>query len=483
MEEKVIINPYQANPTQFKAHTMPQLYKLFGGARGGGKTVWLVQEAIRLSMRYPGNIGFMARYQLSDFKRTTLQELLKSTPEGLIESHNKSEGFIKFINDSIIHYAGLSDQEGVSKMKSMNLGWYAWDEATEIPYDCFLMVEPAMRHTLPDGTKPPYCRLFATNPRDCWLVDIFFKAGEVEPYTFIDPKTNEKRTVNITTTDNVKGDTVFVPSLPKDNPYLPEGFEENLRKFYPPDYVRVYLEGDWSANLEGLLVIKPEWVSAAINRELMVEDKPVLGCDVARSEQGDETVITYCRGYAMVDQTTLTGSTIPETSGRLIGLSQKYKTKLIAIENDGLGVGVADGVAEARVRHLRVQMGSKPSDVNKDKYYNTRAEVWFNAAKLFEEGLVSIINDPKLIRQLSGILYSYRSNGSIMLEPKEATKSRVGGSPDRADALVLALWAASKVHDPQRDFIRKSALSSRFSESNRNPYGWNYHTNSELAYA
>ncbi len=474
-EELVITSDYIPNPTQARAHAAAQTYKLFGGARGGGKTVWLVHEANRLSLQYPGNIGFMGRYQRSDFKRTTLQELLKIIPKELVKSHNQSEGFLEYVNGSVIHYAGLSEQEGVSKLKSLNLGWYAWDEASEIPHECFLMIEPAMRHTLPDGIKPPYFRLFATNPRDCWLVDLFFKEGINQPYTFYDTKRREERTVNLIVTPT----TIYVPSLPRDNPHLPDNFEENLRKFYPDDYVKVYLEGDWGANLEGLLLLKSNWVRAAVNREITIEDRPALGCDVARSEQGDETVISYGIGNSLISQDCRRGQSITETAGKLIAMSNKHKTKIMAIERDGLGVGVCDNVKDAKIRHLSVQMGSKEgfSDYDKKTYYNTRAKVWWHVRDMFERGLVSIPNDPKLIRQLSGIQYSYRGNGTILVEPKEETKTRIGGSPDRADSFALYLWGVSKLKDPAKDYRRRIQSYDFLKRKNTNPYGWQYSEN------
>ena len=481
-DTKRIDNDYIPNPTQSKAHSAYQTYKLFGGARGGGKTVWLVQEAHRLSLQFPGNIGFMGRYQRSDFKRTTLQELLKVIPEELIKSHNQSEGFLEYINGSVIHYAGLSEQEGVSKLKSLNLGWYAWDEASEIPHECFLMIEPAMRHTLPNGQKPPYFRLFATNPRDCWLVDLFFKEGINEPYTFYDTKKGEERTVNLIVTPT----TIYVPSLPRDNPHLPDNFEENLRKFYPDDYVKVYLEGDWGANLEGLLLLKSNWVRAAVNREITITKKPVLGVDVARSEQGDETVISYGMGNTLISQDCRRGQSITETSGKIIAEYNSKKVLLTAIERDGLGVGVCDGVKEAKIKHLSVQMGSKENftDFDKKTYYNMRAKVWWHAREQFEKGLVSIPNDPKLIRQLSGIQFSYRGNGTVIVEPKEETKTRIGGSPDRADSFVLMLWAAGKIRDPATDYRRRVSSVDFMKKPETNPYGWQYeHNYQEVTYA
>ena len=40
-------------------------------------------------------------------------------------------------------------------------------------------------------------------------------------------------------------DFIYIPSLPRDNPYLPKGYEEELRKMYPEELVKAWLDGDW----------------------------------------------------------------------------------------------------------------------------------------------------------------------------------------------------------------------------------------------
>jgi len=51
----------------------------------------------------------------------------------------------------------------------------------------------------------------------------------------------------------------------------------------------------------------------------------------------------------------------------------------------------------------------------------------------------------RLESQLCSLTYEFR-NGKILIESKEDLKKRIGCSPDRADALVIGLWALDKVH-------------------------------------
>ena len=48
---------YKATDRQAIFHGAPEMFKLYGGAMGGGKTFALCAEAFALSCEYPGNRG------------------------------------------------------------------------------------------------------------------------------------------------------------------------------------------------------------------------------------------------------------------------------------------------------------------------------------------------------------------------------------------------------------------------------------------
>ena len=446
-----IRSDYEPSETQIKAHKAPHRYKLFGGAMGGGKSRWLCEEAKELCMAYPGNRGIMCRYHLSDFKNSTLKTLLECVPPELIKSHNQAENTIKFINGSEIIYMGMSEETNIAKIKSMEIGFFCIDEASEVPRENFLLLQSRLRRKLHNGKFPQFFGLLATNPDDCWLKDYFVLGGGGD-------------------------DAIFIPSLPRDNPHLPPDYENMLRKTYPEDWVKRVLEGSWDDLSGSDIVIKGDWVRAAINRVLPVEDRPLLSCDVARFGD-DEIVIQYWKGNVLISQDITMDKAITETGGRLIAMRRKLNARKIVVDDAALGGGLTDMLRDAGEKVLAINGGSSPTD--KEKFANLKTEMWWHAREQFEHGKVSIINDDILVRQLSAIKYVYRSNGKIMIEPKKEVKQRMSRSPDRADSSVMALWGLKFLKDPARDFARKGGMLGKFNpfKSKSTPYGWKRYLN------
>ena len=438
---------YTPSKTQALAHSLGNRYKLFGGAMGGGKSRWLCEEIFMLSMQYPGNRGVVCRYHLSDFKNSTLKTLLECLPSDVIADHNQAEHLITLINGSEIIYLGLSEEENVSKLKSMELGWFAIDEASEVSKDHFLLFQSRLRRKLPNGTFPRFYGLLATNPEDCWLKDDFVLGQGGSDY-------------------------VFIPSLPRDNPYLPSDYEQQLKKTYPEMWIKRFLEGSWDDLTASDVIIPSDWVRASVNKEIIIEDKPIVAFDIARF--GDDEIVGYFgRGGCMISQDISSGKSLMETVGRIINMRKKNNAKVVVVDDAGLGGGVTDRLREMKEKVIAVNGGEKAIA---DDYANLKTELWWNARKMFEEGVVSILNDPILIRQLSTVKYKPRSNGKLMCEPKDEVKSRIGQSPDRADALVLMLWGTRFLRDSERDFIRYHAKGNAFGFKEEGGYGWNYYS-------
>ena len=142
------------------------------------------------------------------------------------------------------------------------------------------------------------------------------------------------------------------------------------------------------------------------------------------------------------------------------------------IETDGMGEVFLSRLREMKLKLNGFRSGSK--SMKPDQYYNLKTEAWFYARDLFEEGKVSIPDDQKLINQLAAVKYEVRdSGGRLKIESKKDMKLKMGGSPDRADAVIIALWCSKFLRDPERDFARSKGLPRN---PRGNSYGWQTHT-------
>jgi hypothetical protein len=74
-----------------------------------------------------------------------------------------------------------------------------------------------------------------------------------------------------------------------------------------------------------------------------------------------------------------------------------------------------------------------------ERYTNQRAEYYWQLRQLFETGSIARPDDEDLQDELTQPNYnSVSSNGTILIEEKDEMRKRLGRSPDRADALMLA---------------------------------------------
>lgn len=229
--------------------------QLFGGAKRGGKTVAGSLKAIMLSVLFPGNKGYILRQDLTDLRESTLETFLRICPPELILQHNHTEHWILIRTAGVpsrIVYSGLSDQTQEESSKGKEAGWIWIDEPSECKEATYLMYLAQLCWELPPcqcpymdrGTKrcsqhplnggfPPFMALLTTNPEAGWVEDRF--------QSLIEQAGDHKPVVS-------NGKQVFIRSLPKDNLYLPPGWEEELRKGNTPEiWVKKYLDGVWGS--------------------------------------------------------------------------------------------------------------------------------------------------------------------------------------------------------------------------------------------
>lgn len=120
-------------PTQSQFfHDWHIRFRGYGGGLGNGKTTAGCLLAFYLSYCFPGNCGYIGRWDGKELIQTTMAEFFRLIPDKFFEVQNKQLGYLKFkkaYGGSEIFYGDLKKEEWAS---SLNLGWFWFDQAEEV---------------------------------------------------------------------------------------------------------------------------------------------------------------------------------------------------------------------------------------------------------------------------------------------------------------------------------------------------------------
>ena len=403
---------------------------LYGGAKGGGKSfflcIWAFMYCWDLCVKYkimpsshPLHVGWLGRKLATDFTSTTLQTWRQTIPQEYYQlktGTEKESKHILIMNRIAIDYGGLDRQESINKFNSAEYAFFGIDQAEETERDEISVLRGSLRMTI-NGHKLDYKEIYTANPRQCWLRDEFIL-------------------------EQTPG-SVFVPALPRDNPHLPDNYERTLIDAfgYRPELLAAYLEGDWTQIESENQVILDKWLARAERAPSLFVGK-LLSCDVARFGD-DNTEIMLLEGSQIVYEEELAGNRTTETANRLTELSRENEDCPIVLEDVGIGSGVIDQLEE-RGRYV-IPFGPAEKPENEAKYYNKRAEAWWECAEHFSRTELGCKRmSTELRKQLSSVMYEFR-NGKILIEPKDKIKERLGYSPDKADCYVIGIWGLKRM--------------------------------------
>ena len=357
-----------------------------------------------------------------------------------MKDHNKSGQKITLINDSVIYYGGLKPAGGtgaaIDRIKSMDLGAFAIDEASEIPKDFFLVLCSRIKRGLLEKiiktnpscnkTNPLYKGLLTSNPEPGWVRQYFV--------------------------DNKYPDHTFIPSLPSDNPHLSADYVEGLKQKYPPEWITKYLNGDWDA-YEGDNFVFPYYkIKESIDRELELDCEEVeYGLDVA--EFGGDTTVLFKRTGGKAELCfNHPKSDLMETVGwvQAVMRDDGCLDAPIKVDSIGIGAGVASRLEEEGRNVTRI-VGAEKAEEREDgmAFFNKRAQMYYELREDMLNDRISLEDNPELVAQLSCIKYGYRSDRALEVESKTSLRKRGIKSPNLADALVYA-FAKSETRDMVR---------------------------------
>lgn len=197
--------------------------------------------------------------------------------------------------------------------------------------------------------------------------------------------------------------------------------------------------------------ISPYLVRIASALELVVDESAppqVLAIDVASSGTDETVAYTYQNGRVRLAWRTQGADTMAAA-----GFAARWHTArpgtMIVVDYVGLGRGVYDRLREQDVPCIGFGGGETPR--KKRQYANKRAEAWWTLRQALEATEIDLDpDDIDLAAQLQGPKWHTRSSGQIILESKDDMKKRGVSSPDRGDAVAMAVYYANRARPVAR---------------------------------
>ena len=257
----------------------------------------------------------------------------------------------------------------------------------------------------------------------------------------------------------------FIPSRISDNPYLANTGYLRVLQAMPEPLRSQLLYGDFQAGMtdDPYQVIPTAWVEAAQARWKDRNPKGEMlsmGVDVARGGQ-DNTIIStrhkagdsvhwYDRLSVHPGKSTPSGNSV---AGLVIG--QRRHKAPIHIDVIGVGASPYDVLKDADQDVYGINVSEKALGTDRSgrlRFFNRRSELWWLFRELLDPEVDSgaeLPPDPELLKELCAPRWEL-SGMTIKVESRDDIVKRVGRSPDRATAVILAAIDTPKIQDMKR---------------------------------
>lgn len=284
----------------------------------------------------------------------------------------------------------------------------------------------------------------------------------------------------------------FIPSRVSDNPYLTStGYIQQLQALPEPLRSQM-LYGDFDAGVmdDQWQVIPTAWVEAAMARWQPREPKGEMlsiGVDVARGGK-DNTVLAFRHAHRQAghakwfDKLLVEPGKATPDGNSVAGLVVSCRRDRAPIHVDVIGVGAAayDALNNASQEVYGINVSTSATRTDRSgrlQFFNLRSQLWWQLREDLDPANatgIALPPDDDLLRELTAPRWSL-SGATIKVESREDVVDRLGYSPDRATAVILANIDTPKVHvlrevtqranplmfDPvQREFLEPNSARS-----------------------
>lgn len=433
---------------------------LYGGSPGGGKTALEVGLALNAHRR-----TLIVRRNFVDLAGVlhTLDNILgevDSSVGGMRPKYKKPDG-------GVIDFMGLGEDIGGKQGNPHDL--ICVDEAAQIPENQFRMLLGWLRTDIPGqrcrvvlGSNPPL------NSTGDWLITYFApwldpqhhkpaKEGELRYFLPNEDGTGERECEadDFTMMHGVKvspQSRTFISSRFTDNPYYDaEQYAKSLAGL-PDEARRILASGNFLTTRSDDIfqAIPTAWIRAA--QERWKPTPPVgvpmcaIGVDVAQGGS-DQNVIAIRHDGWYPPLITVPGKETPDGKhvAGLVITKRRNDAKVIVDLGGGWGGDCYGHLKENgidTVGYMGVKASNKRTVDKQLKFSNVRTEAYWRFREALDPSQesgspIALPPDPELVADLCAPTYEIGPNG-IKLESKEKVCDRIGRSPDKGDAVVMA---------------------------------------------
>jgi hypothetical protein len=452
----------------------------YGGAAGGGKTDLMIGKALNQH-----TVSYILRREA-----TQMQGIYNRMTEimGGTDGFNKSDKIWRLSNNRMVRFGStpnLGDEmnyqgqardflgidEAANFLRDMVVFLMGWTRTTDPnqPMQSLLTFNPPttaegrwvidyfapwLDEKYPNPALPGDLRIFASVPdRDGKAQDVevqdktpFVVENGEWVYNFDPAKYRGSRAAEIILPQS----RTFVPSSVGDNPFLVRTNYMSTLQALPEPLRSQMLYGDFKAGMsdDPWQVIPTKWVEIAQARWKTRMPRPEiasLGVDVARGGE-DDTVISRLSHDLWFDELIeYPGKETPDgpsTAGMVIASNRDHAP--IHIDVIGVGASPYDFLMQAGQQVLGINVSEKALGTDKSgrlTFFNQRSELWWRMREVLDPDAnngVALPPGRNILLELTSAKWTLRG-ASIYVESREDIVKRIGRSPDRATAMMLAL--------------------------------------------
>lgn len=436
----------------------------YGGQAGGGKS------ALGCGLAYEEHEkSLILRRFNKDAKKLAEDELLSRILDGDRNGWNGSDLSYRD-GKQVIEFGGCEQETDKQRYKGRPHDLIVFDEVTDFLESQYVFITIWNRSATP-GQR---CRVVCTgNPpttaEGLWVIKRWAawldpkhtrpaKPGELRWY--ITDELGDEREVDGRGPHMVGGKEVyaksrtFIPAKLSDNPDLSaDGEYERVLDSLPKELRDAYRDGKFDAGLKDQpwQVIPTEWIRAAQVRWTPQPPPGIpmcsIGADVAQGGMDNNIMAPRHDGW-YAPLIIVPGKDTPlgtDISGQIVA-KRRDGAKIIVDCGGGYGGSVYKHLKENGIpviAYKGAEGSSARSKCRQFTFHNKRAESYWRFREALDPdqpggSTIALPEDPELVADLTAPTFEVMTGNKIKIEPKEKIKERIGRSPDKGDAVVMA---------------------------------------------